>query len=158
MLSLQYCRLLSSHYTDRKAMRECLIMRYLLSNVAGSGCRIVNPLLFSVAHWNGSTSHFLTVKMFFSVFLKGCCVVLEKKFKTLNIYNINEVMIQTQRYLLFFHEYTSSSRRKTRSPDCCELGRWQGPANVSKLSKTAGNKSAYEEFTLLIKISFPKST
>ena len=55
--------------------------------------------------------------------------------QNLNVFNIIEVIIQSQKYLLFsLLNKKSISQREIRSPEhCLRLERWQGPPHINKV-------------------------
>ena len=110
---------------------------------------------------------------------KGTMCSSEEEIQTLNfnIYNINEVIIQT--LFFFIAEYTSCSQRKRRYPEhYLKQERWQGPPDGNKKNSMKlcrplrlvcllslfshdflvcldRKTSVSEDTSLLIQISFP---
>ena len=64
-----------------------------------------------------------------------CIIGEEIQTQNFYIYNTNEVMIQTKKYLLF-HVWINKLFRKIRSPQrCLKLERWQGPPHINKVEQ-----------------------
>ena len=52
-----------------------------------------------------------------------------------NIYNINEIRIQTEKYFVFHNWINKLSSEENKVPEhCLKLGRWQGPPHINKVT------------------------